>query len=528
MTSIHGYALLTILLLLLAVLDVKAQDSYSLYVGQQKFISTPEAPYDGAVYSSIWTPNGPIEVISQSAGGAMLRPYSYYQGTVSVSCTYYFRWLDSKGYYHNGNQTKTFYITCIPSYATLSETNLVLDAGETKRLTYTSSYTGYDSYTRSNATWTSTDMDVATVSSNGTVQGVGPGNCTIVLDPVGGPVVYCDVTVRKVDPTDISLPPTASCYIDGTVTLTPTFTPKYATSDLAWWSDNESIATVNSSGVVTGLASGSAKIWVRTVTGGYTASCTVTISEPPFTLSSTSPMDGETDVTTTAKLQATFSLDLYKGGKFGQISLTNTKDGSTVSGNISISGKTLTFAPAEELASNTAYRLRIPTGTLQNKWGTVYPSDISLTFKTAISPSDIKYIMLWNKDGSTTAIPLEEHPVFTYDTEQGVITCKTSKREVTFSLYDIVKYTLEMEEKSGTRIRTIRSDKQGNIQFSPNRLSFDDFHTNTAISVYTVNGTLVESQRTDSQGSAVLSIDSWTKGIYIVKAGSITYKIMKK
>lgn len=513
---------------MLSPLSTIAQDSYSLYVGQQKFISTPEAPYDGAVYSSIWTPNGPIEIISQSAGGAMLRPYSYYQGTVPVSCTYYFRWLDSSGYYHNGNLTKTFYITCIPSYATLSQTSLTIDAGETKRLTYTNSYTGYDDYTRSRATWTSLDTDVATVSSDGTVEGVGSGSCTIVLDPIGGPVVYCDVTVSKVDPTGISLSPTASCHIEGTVQLTPTLTPKYASSDLSWWSDNTDIATVNPSGLVTGVTSGSTKIWVKTDIGGYTAFSTVTVSEPPFTLESTSPANNATDIATNSSVSATFSLDLFQGPRFADITLHNTQSDEAVKGTVSINGKTITFKPENDLSSMTVYRLTIPALALQNKWGTAYTPEVIISFTTTVNPADIKYIVLWNKDGSTTAIPLEGRPVITYDTDNSIITCNTTTTEVTFPLKDIYKYTLELTEKPGTDIRSMQVNKPGDITNHTNILLFNGFKPNTAITVYTANGTMVESRRADNSGQASLSMSGWPKGMYIIKAGNVSHKILRK
>lgn len=75
---------------------------------------------------------------------------------------------------------------------------------------------------------------------------------------------------------------TASVYVGDTTTLVATVTPADATIDgITWSSDDESIATVDASGVVTGVADGTATITATTEEGGYTATCTVTVSHRP-------------------------------------------------------------------------------------------------------------------------------------------------------------------------------------------------------------------------------------------------------
>ncbi len=65
-----------------------------------------------------------------------------------------------------------------------------------------------------------------------------------------------------------------------TETLTATVTPADALNkNVTWSSSDESVATVSSNGVVTGVSKGTAVITATTVDGGYTASCTVTVTK---------------------------------------------------------------------------------------------------------------------------------------------------------------------------------------------------------------------------------------------------------
>lgn len=81
--------------------------------------------------------------------------------------------------------------------------------------------------------------------------------------------------------TSITLPSPMTVAAGQTVTLTPTITPADAVTTLTWSSDDETIATVNSSGVVTGVKKGQTFINVET-DNGKTAYCklTVTAGEP--------------------------------------------------------------------------------------------------------------------------------------------------------------------------------------------------------------------------------------------------------
>jgi uncharacterized protein YjdB len=67
--------------------------------------------------------------------------------------------------------------------------------------------------------------------------------------------------------------------VGGTETLTATITPSHATNqNVTWTSSDNSVATVDNTGLVTAVADGTATITVTTVDGSFTAPCMVTVS----------------------------------------------------------------------------------------------------------------------------------------------------------------------------------------------------------------------------------------------------------
>ncbi|HEY5508459.1 MAG TPA: Ig-like domain-containing protein, partial [Paludibacter sp.] len=72
----------------------------------------------------------------------------------------------------------------------------------------------------------------------------------------------------------------ASIAVGETKLLTPTVLPLNATNNsVTWQSNNSSVVTVSSDGLLTGISSGTATITVTTQDGGFAATCSVTVTE---------------------------------------------------------------------------------------------------------------------------------------------------------------------------------------------------------------------------------------------------------
>ena len=86
---------------------------------------------------------------------------------------------------------------------------------------------------------------------------------------------------KSVAVTEVRLDKTATTLFEGdTEELMATVMPENATDKgIEWKSDNESVATVSQTGLVTALKDGSATITVITNDGGFSASCEVTVKK---------------------------------------------------------------------------------------------------------------------------------------------------------------------------------------------------------------------------------------------------------
>lgn len=103
---------------------------------------------------------------------------------------------------------------------------------------------------------------------------------TVYLATSGRGVIYGTAQSPTVAVTGVSVAPsTASINVGSTQQLTATVAPSNATNKtVSWSSSNTSVATVNSNGLVTGVAVGTATITVTTQDGNKTATSAITVS----------------------------------------------------------------------------------------------------------------------------------------------------------------------------------------------------------------------------------------------------------
>lgn len=146
-----------------------------------------------------------------------------------------------------------------PEVLTLSQASADLTVGGSVKLTASGS--------DSSISFTSSDEAVATVSADGTVQAVGEGSA-VVTAKAGDLTASCSVAVKGTEQTDV--PATNTLFLQSSGGLTGQFSMNPgetasvevvgSSAPVTWSSSDSQIATVDASGIVTGVSSGLAII----------------------------------------------------------------------------------------------------------------------------------------------------------------------------------------------------------------------------------------------------------------------------
>lgn len=138
--------------------------------------------------------------------------------------------------------------------------------------------------------FSSSNESVARVSETGVITAAGEGSASIIItDKASGVSASQIVNVynsQKIEDVDVSQSK-ASLVVGGTVQLSATVEPETAIQDITWSSVDSKIATVTSTGLVTGVNYGSTKI-IATAIDGTNAVVDVNVQEGKIKVDSVS------------------------------------------------------------------------------------------------------------------------------------------------------------------------------------------------------------------------------------------------
>ena len=181
-------------------------------------------------------------------------------------------------YDENWGRFSNFQSLMLAEQLSLDKTSLTLYGNESQQLTATV----LPAEASQELMWTSSDESVATVSQSGLVSAVAPGQAVITATTTDGTDLsaYCNVTVLHVQAESIQLNVTTAGLNEGsTLQLTATILPEECDiKTVLWASNNPSVATVDSNGLVTTHSVGTATITAITTDGSnLSTTCTVTL-----------------------------------------------------------------------------------------------------------------------------------------------------------------------------------------------------------------------------------------------------------
>ncbi|HEX9704673.1 MAG TPA: Ig-like domain-containing protein [Gemmatimonadales bacterium] len=181
--------------------------------------------------------------------------------------------------------TASVTVTTVPvATVTVSPATANVPSGSTVQLTAVARDAAGNTLTGRSFNWTSDNTNVATVNGSGRVTGVAAGTVTITATSEGVSGT-ASVTVTTVPVASVVVSPaTASVSTGLTVQLTAVARDAVGNTlagrPFSWASDNTNVATVNGSGLVTGVAAGTVTITATSEGVSGTASVTVTTAVP--------------------------------------------------------------------------------------------------------------------------------------------------------------------------------------------------------------------------------------------------------
>jgi len=233
--------------------------------------------------------------------------------------------ISAAGLYTAGQSAGTYHVIATQSGGTLASTADVtisnvpvasvtmspaaatVTVGTTTQLTATPRDANGTALSGRVVSWATSNAAAATVSASGLVTGVAAGSATITATSEGQSGTSA-ITVTNVPVASVTVSPTAAGVTVGATTPL-TATPKDANGTalsgrvVSWATSNAAAATVSASGLVTGVAAGSATI--TATSEGQSGTAALTVTNVPVASVTVSPATASVTVGATTQLTAT-------------------------------------------------------------------------------------------------------------------------------------------------------------------------------------------------------------------------------
>ena len=189
--------------------------------------------------------------------------------------------------------TAAITVTVVPVAAvTVSPASATIAVGGTRQLSAVTKDSAGGTLTGRVVTWSNSNTAVATVNSSGLVTGVAAGSATITATSEGKSSTAA-ITVIVVPVASVTVSPAAATIVVGGTQQLSAVTKDSAGNTLngrvvTWSSSNPAVATVSASGLVSGVAAGSASI--TATSEGKSGSAAGTVQTPPTVSGDTIPL----------------------------------------------------------------------------------------------------------------------------------------------------------------------------------------------------------------------------------------------
>ena len=235
----------------------------NLYEGNTKqfYLYVDESP----VYSASWTSSN-TNVASIDSNGLLT---AVSPGSTEITGSFY---IDDQVVCDSLFVT-VLHRTIYPDSISLNSSNVELKIDETYQLNATVSPENADD---KSVEWSSSDDTVVTIDSNGLVHAISRGEAVITATTCNDLVATCKIKV--IEPSITITNVETTLYEQDTLQLETSLIDLPFDSVITYVSDNDSIATINSNGVVTAVHEGQVTITASVVYNGTTYEDSITLN----------------------------------------------------------------------------------------------------------------------------------------------------------------------------------------------------------------------------------------------------------
>lgn len=135
----------------------------------------------------------------------------------------------------------------------------------------------------------------------------------------------------------------------------------------------------------------------------------------------------------------------------------------------------------------------------------------------------ITTLVVLTKDNAQHQFALPDKPKISFEGNNLLVS--SDKTTATFALSDVIRFTYQDIDASG--IQEVYS-KDAGVSFEDGVLVVSQIKANSTVCVYSLDGRLVHQLAAKRAGTYRLNLSSLPFGVYLVKTGSLTYKITKR
>jgi len=133
-------------------------------------------------------------------------------------------------------------------------------------------------------------------------------------------------------------------------------------------------------------------------------------------------------------------------------------------------------------------------------------------------------LVVWLKSGEKVVYELAEAPITVFSGSMLII--RTNKVSAQYERKSVQRYTYEEVTPSGINLQP--GERRVQINQENDVISFRGLPVGTTASVYSLSGMLIDQVKATDSHPLTISLQNRPNGVYIVKAGTETIKVMKK